>query len=388
MLVKLKPFPYRVGEMRGNLPALTSLRFFAAAAIFALHAEQFAGFPKGAFAGFTLNHGVSFFYVLSGFILHYNYRDRATKIGWLKFTALRFARVWPLHIMALIFASALAWSDICSWYHAYLSPWSLASIILMLHAWATKNTVFFAINGVSWSISVEMFFYACFLPLSVLLRTRASLTVAIYGGALLLYMVVTWEVGSLRLLKEAFYSINPFFRLTDFIIGILAAEYWMRTSWKQSGTAKWTMIEAGSIGCMLLVDLLTQPVVSGILKNAFYPARALLYVSMVDPFFAILICVFAHGRGLISRALHVRPLILLGEWSFALYLVHQPIQRFMSMHPIGLSPIPLTIACFGIALCISAAGYYSIELPLYGRARRAISLRKQKRSLMACAPGS
>src|SRR5690242_12787179 len=82
------------------LPALTSLRFLAALAVFLHHAGLFAD-------GFF---GVTFFFVLSGFILTYNYRRTLADGGrgavW-DFYVARFARVYPLHIFALI--AALPW---------------------------------------------------------------------------------------------------------------------------------------------------------------------------------------------------------------------------------------------------------------------------------------
>lgn len=59
-----------------DLPALTGLRFFAAIAIVLHHMRGTFGFPSDFLTQFPLGNGVSFFYVLSGFILTYVYRER------------------------------------------------------------------------------------------------------------------------------------------------------------------------------------------------------------------------------------------------------------------------------------------------------------------------
>lgn len=344
------------------IPALTSLRFFAAAAIFALHAAQMPGFPTGRFLGFTLNHGVSFFYVLSGFILHYNYRDRPT--SWGRFVWLRFARIWPLHVAALAFALALRWSDLISWIHAYLTPYSVAAVVFLLQAWSPHNTTYFAINGVSWSISAEMFFYVCFLPLSIAFTRRPFWSLA---GAILfhaLYVTVVWNAPVTRSFADALYSVNPAFRILEFVIGIAASETWMRLRTAEISRGMATAIEVSVIVAVLLADLMTGRVVSA-LKPLDTPVQATAYLMWVDPFFAMLLCVFATNRGLISKALAWRPLMVLGEISFALYLIHQPAQWFVAEHLPALDAWGMLLVSIAAALVIAAAAHYWIEKPFY-----------------------
>lgn len=88
-----------------HLPALTGLRFFAAFAIVVLHGM--AAWPLPIFvAELALNQGVSFFFVLSGFILTYVYRDLSGKGAVREFYIHRIARIWPVHIAATCFYSS------------------------------------------------------------------------------------------------------------------------------------------------------------------------------------------------------------------------------------------------------------------------------------------
>lgn len=346
--------------MAKNIPALTSLRFFAAAAIFALHAAQMPGFPTGQFLGFTLNHGVSFFYVLSGFILHYNYRDRPT--GWVRFMWLRFARIWPLHIAALALALALRWSDLVSWIHAYLTPYSVTAVVFLLQAWSPHNTTYFAINGVSWSISAEMFFYVCFLPLSIAFTRRPFWSLA---GAILFhaaYSIAIWNDPATRQFAGALFSVNPAFRILEFVIGIAASETWMRLRTAEISRGMATAIEVSVIVAVLIADLLTGRLVSA-LKPLDTPVLATAYVMWVDPFFAALLCVFASNRGFVSKALGWHPLMALGEISFALYMVHQPIQWFVAANLPVLGSFGMLLVSIAATLAAAAAAHYWIEKP-------------------------
>jgi peptidoglycan/LPS O-acetylase OafA/YrhL len=84
------------------LRGLTSLRFFAAAMIVVGHGAGEFGFQLDADALFALNTGVSFFFVLSGFILYYNYPVLPDRAAVSRFYLARFARIWPLHFFALV----------------------------------------------------------------------------------------------------------------------------------------------------------------------------------------------------------------------------------------------------------------------------------------------
>ncbi|HDL8028536.1 TPA: acyltransferase, partial [Yersinia enterocolitica] len=83
-----------------KLDALTTLRFFAAAMIVIGHVHPLFG-SLGITDNFVLSQGVSFFFILSGFILAYNYRTFQDNKSVKRFLVARFARIWPLHIATL-----------------------------------------------------------------------------------------------------------------------------------------------------------------------------------------------------------------------------------------------------------------------------------------------
>jgi peptidoglycan/LPS O-acetylase OafA/YrhL len=139
-----------------RLDRLTSLRFLAALVVFCFHALVF--FDEDARRVLDVlfgqgRSGVTFFFVLSGFLLAWSARpgDRA-----LPFYRRRFARIYPAYLASLLFAASL-------W--AILDPDTLGRGLLtpfLLQAWAPTSDSYFAINVPAWSLSVEAFFYVAF----------------------------------------------------------------------------------------------------------------------------------------------------------------------------------------------------------------------------------
>ncbi|HKX23283.1 MAG TPA: acyltransferase, partial [Rhizorhapis sp.] len=205
---------------------LTSLRFFAALAVLLSHlaflGESRNGTVKAVYDG--LFHegyvGVSFFYILSGFIISHAYGDRICErqISAREYFAYRMARILPLHwLVALPF---LLWlliikNDAPGW------PAILLNLSL-LQAFVPEPTIHYSLNAPSWSLSCEIFFYLMF-PLLVVLRTRilAALTMAGMAvmGAAAAYWVAKGNQPSA--MAEWFFYINPPTRLIDFIVGML-----------------------------------------------------------------------------------------------------------------------------------------------------------------------
>jgi peptidoglycan/LPS O-acetylase OafA/YrhL len=93
---------------RPQLPAITSLRFFAAIHVVLFHLQCFhlitgpSWFQKFCSIGYT---GVSFFFVLSGFILVYTYAGRDLSAR--EFCRARFARVYPAYTFSLLACAPL-----------------------------------------------------------------------------------------------------------------------------------------------------------------------------------------------------------------------------------------------------------------------------------------
>lgn len=107
-----------------RLDSLTALRWFAALAVFGRHSVRPVGFlqhliPQGATA-------VSFFFVLSGFVLAWSWRDGDTARG---FYRRRAARVYPAYVVAVVLGLVVA---------AVVRPWptdAWPAVLALVQAW-------------------------------------------------------------------------------------------------------------------------------------------------------------------------------------------------------------------------------------------------------------
>lgn len=150
-----------VGRKLEKLDTLTSLRFVAAVMIVVGHGYAYFHYPDFPLH-FPLNQGVSFFFVLSGFVLAYAYPELPSVKHVTRFIWARFARIWPAHIASIVLMLCLVPPTL--WYVPPSHPllYSIANV-LMVQAWIPFQESYLGLNGVSWSISTE-FFFICVSP--------------------------------------------------------------------------------------------------------------------------------------------------------------------------------------------------------------------------------
>ncbi len=293
-----------------HLHALTSLRFVAALAVVLHHATGIAGnlIFIALFGRFGWL-GVSFFFLLSGFVLMWSYNPE-TKPG--RFIFRRFTRIYPLHLLTLLAALTLfaIYHEPIGGYHGTL--YGTLANVLLIHGWVPLHPeIRQAWNGVSWSLSCEFFFYLCapfLLPLiarqngMVLAKTAVALWFLL-GGALLLASMEGWS----RFLDIFMY--HPVPRLFEFSLGAFGAR-WLQQGFRPPAVA-WALVAAVlPADCYVLV---TGPQKScGDIMNLLFMPGALLFILSVAA---------AERGGRAGLLLHPG-LIMLGEASFALYMTH------------------------------------------------------------------
>src|SRR5260370_20669516 len=94
-----------------QLPALTGLRFLAALCVVVAHgAGAMTNLPAGnplwrVYLTSLAALGMTLFFVLSGFVIHYNYSEQIAKYHWrgiFSFLIARFARLYLLYIVSVL----------------------------------------------------------------------------------------------------------------------------------------------------------------------------------------------------------------------------------------------------------------------------------------------
>ncbi|MBH8570724.1 acyltransferase [Microvirga sp. STS02] len=308
---------------------LTSLRFLFAFMVFASHIQFFdaATYPQYAHwyelvmgEGFI---GVSFFFILSGFILSLNYDERllSRRVSFREFWVARIARVYPLHLVTMLLALGLMLYSA----EEYAGPFQnmatglnvLFTNATLLQAFIPEMPYYFSYNWPSWSISDEMFFYFTF-PFVVFLLVRNKLLLR-FGWVLFLAVPFLMQVSQEDEYHKLFY-INPFFRLVDFLLGIA-----LHQVYKQGfvGRAYRSRLGATALEVLSLAAFVT----------VFHFHRDFAIVYRYSCYYwlpiAFVILSFSYQRGYLSTLLSGRTMVLLGEISFSFYLIHQLVIRWL-----------------------------------------------------------
>lgn len=350
-----------------QLDALTSLRFFAAGLVVLHHIQGGLGVPfvspsNGA-------RGVSLFFVLSGFILAYKYPVMLPG-GWKAFLLRRFARIWPAHAIATLFA-LLAIPGALQAYPPGPMVAYLLTNLAMVHAWLPFMWADYAINGPSWSISTEFGFYLLFPLLIADFRRTWWWKLALAFALLAVLIVICNAVAvnnapsptdGLNTISIFYYS--PLTQVVQFLSGMCAALAWRR--WGASlrvPTLLATLAELASIWFFV-----TNPVGSylfthfSVLNSGaggqwFAPSGGSMIVSNV-----VLIFVLACGGGWVSRLLSLPFLVLLGEISYSIYLFHVPLLRLYAANAGLFGRLPDWIVLVGYVAAVIGVSWLVFRL--------------------------
>lgn len=331
-----------------RLDRLTSLRFFAAFAVLVCHLSLLTFKPRLEEVAIRGATGVTFFFMLSGFVLTWSHQPGDRAGG---FWRRRFARVYPLHFVT--WAIALIFLDLII-NHPQSGRGSLLSLFL-LQAWSPHD--YFAANPVSWSLSAEATFYLCFPLLHRLLSrltARSQLAVAVLAFAVVAGLCAGSDALAPHDRPWLAYNM-PLSGLGEFVIGMLVA---LRV---QAGM-RLRLRPAAPIVAMVI----------GVAVAYVVPDPWWRTVPMIVPF-ALVIC-FAVQRdleGLPGLLTDVR-LIRLGVWSFALYLCHPLVEYVLAaIHPhyTFAQSIPIACAVGIVAIGLSGVLHEFVERPMERRLR-------------------
>ncbi len=289
-------------EAPHRFAALDSLRGVAALVVAAEHLNaQGPLFGQRFFINGLLF--VDFFFALSGFVIAAAYADRLVAgFSQARFLWLRLGRVWPVHAVMLgaYLAVELVGSRITG-REAFGPVRSLPDLgvqLLLLQSLWTPSLYTWLLQ--SWSISAELMLY-----LVAAFGWRAA-----GRGRWMLSLILAIAAAVAMLFPDAVGLHHKLLRgFSGFGFGVVAHVVWRRFG---------TRLEAAGQGAMTLIEVLLALAVILAVATAGDDAVFGLYGAG----FAIVVLVFAAGRGLVSRMLLARPLVFLGTISYSLCMVH------------------------------------------------------------------
>ncbi len=399
----------RVRPATRYLGALTGLRFFAALTVVVGHVVGFwrlGLIPQSSRPGLRagveqlLNHlaasgsvAVLLFFVLSGFILAHTYVDGEGKLTTTRraFYVARFARVYPVYVLGLTGALLpyLRWNA-CGFDPASVCAASPKPLVVVASLTLTQNWSFSILdnlNSPAWSLSVEALFYLLFpllaAPLMRLGRWEALTVLALLCALMLagplLYTVVQpdgaagvrhWYVGSWNLWLRS----QAFMLLPVFLVGIALGRVFMLEG-AAPRDQRWMKALSGDAGAVIALVALAA------LLFGREPAAPLTLALALMPM-ALLIYAVAHGRGVLATFLARPHMLLLGEASYALYILHTPVWIWLAHlthQPIStnvhgrVAPALYALAYIAATIILSLIVFRLVERPARQALRYALS---------------
>ncbi len=311
--------------------------------------------------------GVMFFFVLSGFVL-----TLSTTPGTKKSTFYwrRFSRIWPANFVALLLAIPIFYSfspDPDHWWVKMVSIPILLLSVPILQGWSRDPGVLFSGNPASWTLTCEFFFYALHPFISRAMRlanTRGLLFVGI--GV----FVISLGYNAVSLSGWGGWTAQvplPISRLSEFVLGMTVGAAVRRGYLTK--VPSWTAFACLGAFCLALAaasSMKLDSFASHILID-YSPSWMLLIFT-----FMIAVVAARNARGKKS-VLQWRPLVILGEWSFAFYLVHATciyfVRDFLGTRSASWTNLGWYLVIFVFALTVAGLLHLVVEKPLERRLR-------------------
>lgn len=321
--------------------------------------------------------GVDLFFLLSGYIFAAKYLHRigGGHVSGRDFLVARVARLYPLYLATLLITAAIVWS-----FYFRFGSWPLLSqnndafhfVLNLAFAQSLGLEAGHSFNFPAWSLSVEAVCYLIFF--FVALNKRYFWLLA-----------PTLVLVGLFLIRSAAHSgiLNSSVGrgIAGFFIGAMIAEALRNGLRRELLTA--------AVGSLAL--LVASSLALGI---AAFPWREggihLTAITIIFP--AILIISLTVET--VGKVIAARPFVFLGQISYAVYLVHIPIQMVMLLVAgvLGITlsaSSPLLFAAYTVSvIAISAAAHFWFELPMQAlvKARYARPSIPESQSANAVAP--
>ena len=305
------------------LPALSGIRTLLAIFILLFHFTP----PHSELIHPIIDNSFIFvgtFFLISGFILTYNYADRALTLRKRDFWLARFARLYPTYAFVLLLSTpllAVEWQ--ARPHHEFWT--GLLVTPLLLQGWSPSLATFW--NTVAWTLSADLLLYLLF-PYVLRLWTN-HLTALNRPVRLVAVILVLWLIG---IAPHTWYHLTnpdhlpaPADRFTG--------AFWIRAL-KYCPLAYLCTFLVGHTLARLHAALPLTPrqrsamatfAILAILlffyRGASHVPYVIIHGALLLPLFCLLVLGLA-GPNPIASIFAIRPLVVFGEATFALYLLH------------------------------------------------------------------
>ena len=294
-------------RLKGDIPALTSLRFFAALYVCLFHISVFSQLDAHSWLNNFFSSGymaVDFFFILSGFILSHNYAESIANktFSYFSFLSKRIARVYPVHLITLFIMM------LCAFFLSYIleigdffedqNTSNFLQNIIMVHSWFGEENNSY--NKPSWSISVEFFAYIIF-PFLIMGKRYLSflnysiIALILFFGAYGLEFFFGYKTSDIGI------SNNILRVSSEFLFGIILYFFFTEYECKLNHIRHLVIAGLLTIACLFIVEM----------KLFAVPIAGWIILLLAD----------LHRQGKETWLSH-RVCVYLGQVSYSLYMVH------------------------------------------------------------------
>jgi len=356
----------------------------AAAVVVINHLRAVLPVSPSLCSAFPADAAVGFFFVLSGFVLAHAY-PTLEGIGVKAFLLARLGRVYPAYFATSILLVAIVPSALLV--RGQVDLLAVVSNLLLLQTWWPREGRFVSLNAPSWSVSTELAFYVAF---PWLIRKWARVGIWVPLIAIVLGLTVIACVHVLAVDAQGFIYEHPLVRVIEFVCGMGAARIWRSVSGRRGSVSPLiaTVAEVVAVGLLggvlsFRAELLPSSVDSPSALILTWWARTGVLIAP----FCLLLVSFGINTGLFAKALSARLFVFMGEISYAVYLIHDVINRIIADHAPAFSRVPPVVGVVVYAVVLLALAYIvtiAIELPV----RRLAARRLRKASQRHAASGS
>ena len=358
---------------------LVSLRFFAVILI-VIHHLRYLFIPN------LLNNknfgtlGVTFFLILSGFVISLNYRRFTRLTEPLIFLWNRIVRIYPLHIITLFVCLVIFLLR-----GFPVTIFNTIINIMLIQSYFPSQGIYFYLNSISWMLSTLFFFYIVFAIVNYKPRLFLWLYLLSLVGLLLsMTYIETTQRGNDLWFRLWLLYIFPPNKLVVILLGVGTAKLFLKYKNQLKGLIgkiQGTLFEV--IALLLAIDFIAWGYFANFMNNVllfihnpFGTSQELMNDNyIVTPIITLLIIiVFSLERGFISQLIKKRPFLFLGEISFSIFIFHQLfINYLLGYYNIILLKTfgqPMTIALsIVLIIFLSSLIYTLIENPIRQRLR-------------------
>lgn len=336
--------------MKQNLPILTGLRFFAAFYVFIFHIYNRYSFDS---LGKTISDfiaqgavGVNIFFILSGFILYYNYHDR--EVNFTEFILKRLAKIYPVYLAGFILCLLVVLlMHIKIEYFFEIMMMNL----LLVQSYLPKFSMQWYGSG-SWSISTEFFFYLCFPLLLKLISSLSKKNVAVFFALSYIFSFLPGVLYDQSIIRSELTYTFPPSRIWEFIVGMLTAALVIR----YKVTINNLLISIIVISSTVFFYFIGKNLEGHVIQN-----------TIAVPLMAIILCTVTTRKKHILLFLGNPFFEYLGKISYSFYIIQIPMLRFLvSIENFMIYNTFVTVLIlFFINLIGAIVLYHIIESPLH-----------------------